>query len=416
MLRRLSAFAVVLAACPPPTAGGTDGDPTTGTSTTTGESTTSTSTAPTTSTGGDTAAPSPDLSPPCPVGSLGCPCTEGGSCDGFLTCEAGTCAEGCAVGSLGCPCTQGLGCDAGLKCDDAGTCVDDPMLSPPCEPGVNMDDCCGDGVLDEFEDCDKGMFENSDAGDCTTLCTAATCGDGFTWTNHEACDGGEHCSAVCTFTTCGDHKVDPWEWCEPRGAADPECTALCGDGRKVIFVSSVHYKGGEIGSILGGLAGADARCQELALNAGLPGDFKAWLSTGPMDAPIVRFAWFDGPYVEVNGQVIADTWWKIYKTASVLAPNVTELGTITADSEVEWSGFRVSTRKVTWASPLDGTIWKADDPRTCGGWGWNDSDGFGSVAILDHDPAILGQVGERFAVNWYGADCDKPAPIICVEQ
>jgi hypothetical protein len=201
---------------------------------------TGTTVEPTSSAGtGATTEPSPDLPPPCPVGSEGCPCTGGGACDAGLVCNAGLCAPGCAVGSLGCPCTQGGGCDAGLSCA-AGECVEG--VSPPCNPAEQIvDDCCGDMVLDAFEECDAGYNVNDDEAACTDSCKIAVCGDGLVFETIEACDGGDHCTAECTLRSCGDGIVDPWERCEPAlRPSDPDCTDMCTDARKTVFITSTH--------------------------------------------------------------------------------------------------------------------------------------------------------------------------------
>jgi hypothetical protein len=53
----------------------------------------------------------------CIPGQVGCPCTEGGSCDDGLMCISEICVSmGCPVGSDGCPCTPGGGCDPELVC------------------------------------------------------------------------------------------------------------------------------------------------------------------------------------------------------------------------------------------------------------------------------------------------------------
>ena len=78
--------------------------------------------------------------------------------------------------------------------------------------------------------------------------------------------------------------------------------ALQGLYKKTVFVSSVSYKGN-----LGGLDRADAKCQALATNAGLPGIFKAWLSDSDRQ-PLYAFTHSPGPYVLVNGTKIADYW------------------------------------------------------------------------------------------------------------
>ena len=70
-----------------------------------------------------------------------------------------------------------------------------------------------------------------------------------------------------------------------------------------VFVTSTSYDGN-----LGGLAGADAKCQDQADAAGLTGTFKAWLSDAK-GSPSTRFTRSAGaPYVLVDGTVIADNY------------------------------------------------------------------------------------------------------------
>lgn len=98
-----------------------------------------------TASGDATAPPDPTTGTvPCPIGSVGCPCTPAGYCDATLSCVDGQCAQdACPVGALGCSCTPGGGCDAPNDCE-AGTCVE----------GISKS--CGDADKDEFEDCDLG--------------------------------------------------------------------------------------------------------------------------------------------------------------------------------------------------------------------------------------------------------------------
>lgn len=65
-------------------------------------------------------------------------------------------------------------------------------------------------------------------------------------------------------------------------------------GPKLFFTSRQLYPGN-----LGGLAGADARCAAEALDAGLGGTFRAWLSTSTADAK-TRIS--GGPWVFRNGE------------------------------------------------------------------------------------------------------------------
>ncbi|MCB9700542.1 MAG: DUF4215 domain-containing protein [Myxococcales bacterium] len=98
---------------------------------------------------------------------------------------------------------------------------------------------CGDGNVDEGEECDAGA-ENNDQGLCTTACKNAVCGDGFVQPG-EACDDGndvddDECTNACAPASCGDGLVQPGEECDDGNddstdACLPTCVnATCGDG------------------------------------------------------------------------------------------------------------------------------------------------------------------------------------------
>ena len=77
---------------------------------------------------------------------------------------------------------------------------------------------------------------------------------------------------------------------------------------KIVFVTSEVYNGN-----LGGVSGADWRCQQLAQRANLPGTYKAWISgpgpqTGPPIGPGETFTRSAGPYRRVDGSVVANNW------------------------------------------------------------------------------------------------------------
>jgi hypothetical protein len=58
---------------------------------------------------------------------------------------------------------------------------------------------------------------------------------------------------------------------------------------------------------LGGLDGADQLCASQAADAGLEGDFQAWLSTRSLSVSD-RLMHADGPYVLVDGTLVANDW------------------------------------------------------------------------------------------------------------
>lgn len=200
---------------------------------------------------------------------------------------------------------------------------------------------CGDGDMDEDEECDDGNKDNTDA--CLDTCKAAECGDGFTQADVEGCDDGndvddDECTNACTKPVCGDSIVQDGEDCDDGNDVDTDpctnaCTdAKCGDGIKAdveecddgdgddqdecsidcfaprgVFITSTTKSGN-----LGGVSGADEICRGLAI--GLPGanTYKAWLSGSTTEtAPAMRFAsmGFGGWYVSAKSLTpIADGW------------------------------------------------------------------------------------------------------------
>jgi hypothetical protein len=130
------------------------------------------------------------------------------------------------------------------------------------------------------------------------------------------CSDGDECTTdACNEATgeCEQVQVSP--------LPDPLPTTCA---RKIAFVTSTSHNGN-----LGGLAGADATCNELATEAGLPGTYLAWLGVTlpePM-GPAARFNHSTVPYVRVDGRVIASDWDDLTDGELDVPINVTELGT-----------------------------------------------------------------------------------------
>ena len=86
---------------------------------------------------------------------------------------------------------------------------------------------------------------------------------------------------------------------------------------------------------LGGIAGADAICAAQALEAGLQGEFKAWLST--IASPVAdRVTQASGRYVLVDGTRIADDWDDLVDS-TILAPINLDANGMFRSGEV-WTG------------------------------------------------------------------------------
>lgn len=103
---------------------------------------------------------------------------------------------------------------------------------------------CGNGVVDPGETCDNGP-QNSDNGDCTSICLKGLCGDGLLHNigaGLEECDNGpdngpsKSCKLGCKLNKCGDGDLGPDEACDDGNLVDLDacsntCVAtFCGDG------------------------------------------------------------------------------------------------------------------------------------------------------------------------------------------
>jgi hypothetical protein len=128
------------------------------------------------------------------------------------------------------------------------------------------------------------------------------------------------------------------------------------DAHRIVFVSSLLHDGN-----FGGLAGADTFCTEVAKEAGIDGDFVAWLSTAQV-GPASRMTHFMGPYRLPSGELIANDWNDL--TDGVLAHPIDsdESGELPpaagiCQGEEVWSN----------ASPAGGVLTQLD----CQGWTFN---------------------------------------------
>lgn len=102
--------------------------------------------------------------------------------------------------------------------------------------------------------------------------------------------------AICQSSGCPECTTD-------RPCPNGTCCQRDGTcGACLAFVSSTEKTGN-----LGGLAGADAICQNLASTAGLPGSYMAWLSS-TTKSPISRFTRATVPYTLVDDTLIAANW------------------------------------------------------------------------------------------------------------
>ena len=408
--------------------GGADGstsEPTTSGATTTGEPDTSSETtdaaATTDATDATTEATTGSTGPAAACGDgqqdPGEACDDGNQSDDdqcLATCELATCGDGHVQ----------LGTEA---CDD-GNQVDDDECSNACVAAS-----CGDGVVQGDEGCDDADGDDSD--ECPASCQPAACGDGFEQMGVETCDEGgmtSTCDADCTVVECGDGVPNPaaleqcddgvetaecdadctiaecgddqlsllaGEECDDGNLSDnDDCSSLCLKLRRTVFVTSKLYTGK-----LGGLAGADAQCQMLAEDAGLPGIFLAWLSDGAV-TPATRFVQSTVPYVLTTGIPIAQNWKDLTDNTLVHAIDTTESQ---GGAPIPAGGCGGGTKPVVWTNSLaDGKAW---GPDSCGGW--NNTTG---IARLGHAKATS-FAWSKFCEGQANS-CAWKAALYCIEQ
>jgi len=101
----------------------------------------------------------------------------------------------------------------------------------------------------------------------------------------------------------------------------------------LVFVTSKTYTGD-----LGGIGGADDKCQQLADAAGLPGTYRAWLADDN-DSPAARFHRSTDPYLRVDGVRVADDWTDLTDGTLLEAIARDETGAAPAEWRV-WTNVR----------------------------------------------------------------------------
>jgi hypothetical protein len=262
------------------------------------------------------------------------------------------------------------------KCGPDGFCADCERGTQACVDAKRVHYCNDSGVWEEPQTCDFACSE----GGCRS------CKPGQT-----QCPTGD---AVQTCTSDG-------EWGDWTACANVCRNGACTTNPKKVFVTSTTYKGGD----LGGLTGADAKCQARAVAGGLKGTFKAWLSdfTG---SPSTRFTQDGGPYSLVNGSIVASNWSALVSGFLRHAININELGgaapttpSLVCDYPLVWTN-----------TTSDGNV--GDFAATCGDW--TDSSSFTSwwgttASQSSWSSACSGG-------NSPMTGCSVLAPIFCFEQ
>lgn len=157
---------------------------------------------------------------------------------------------------------------------------------------------------------------------------------------------------------------------------------------RLVFLTSAVF-----GAQLGGIEGADAKCQAAAETAGLDGTFRAWIST-PASSPMATFVQSSEPYVRIDGVEVAANWSDLIDGELAAPLEVDEWGNVQNNAECG----------NVWTNTLrDG---KPHDEDACTGW----------TGL--QDAALLGRsdVSNYFWTEGCVQDCLKQHHLFCVEQ
>lgn len=316
---------------------------------------------------------------------------SGEECDDGNLDDTDACLSSCAAARCGDGVVhQGIeACDDG-NLDDADACLSTCIVAT-----------CGDGVVRaDVEECDDANTNETDA--CRNSCMLAVCGDGVVQDGVETCDeGGETatCDADCTKPECGDGVVNKTAGEECDDGNDiyaDNCYPTCVAPSMQIFLSSEVYYGG-----LGGVAGADQKCQALAKKAGLAGTYKAWLWTSN-SGPEVTFYQSPGRYIRPDLVKVANNFAHLLHGPLMAPIVVTEKKEKIADLDTPiWTGWY----------PFDQNGMNPFyDEYTCGDWTygeWGKWAETGGVSFAD----------SYFFGKGSGLNCGiETLPIICVQQ
>jgi Protein of unknown function (DUF1554) len=206
--------------------------------------------------------------------------------------------------------------------------------------------------------------------------------EGFTGACRGQCDAAldQSCFANPDTRQCGKRE-EQWEFLACPGTPP---WAL-----KRVFVTSTTYTGN-----LGGLGGADDKCQAQATAAGLGGRFQAWLSAdGTGNSAAARLTHATVPYVRVDGVQVAANYSDLVD------------GTLAQPIAVDESG-----------APASGLEWVWTGTTHSGGFSGFDCQGWGNGGA-----AAVGTAGNRTKTdstwtNFDGFICSQTFRLYCMEQ
>lgn len=249
-------------------------------------------------------------------------------------CTRGACAPGnppAPVSSSTTPSSFTLKGSDGTWCNDSDGNIDlNTKGSCQDQKGIFTDYCNGSDNIQDYYcagDWSGSAYTNVRCETGTHGCTSQI-GYDITTGNPYVCSDGK-----CILSSTNSTPVPA-----VTSAPTPTPTPLpSGTPSKRVFVTSSTYNGN-----LGGLSGADAKCQGKASAAGFGGTWKAWLSDSVTSASS-RLEHFNGPYVRKDGLVVANNWTDLTDGTLQNPIRIDELGRDMYNyTNAAWTGTTIS--------------------------------------------------------------------------
>lgn len=231
---------------------------------------------------------------------------------------------------------------------------------------------------------------SASSGDGHTSTTSAASTDAMLSTSTDTTGATTISTTGTSGGACGDGHLDEGEECD--GGA--QCSDSCTKEFRRVFVTSKVFTGD-----LGGLAGADEKCQEAAVQAGLPGIYRAWLST-PASSSANLLLHSSVPYRDLNDIEIASNWADLVDGTLKNGIYVSELG---GPPGVGVHSCLENSRPVWTNTQSDASTYTPD--MHCENW---DGAGVGFAGLA-------GDINSLWTVGCM-ANCGEEAALYCFEQ
>lgn len=131
-----------------------------------------------------------------------------------------------------------------------------------------------------------------------------------------------------------------------------------------IFVTEGAWRGQEVG----GLAGADGKCQAEATAAGFVGRYQAWLNGDNQGFDIRMAAGDGGPWRRADGEIVIDEYFRLHANLNVPVRFTAKGDEVPIDSRFFWTGEGWPDAGVIVES-RDCASWTSSDPTLLGTYG-----------------------------------------------